>query len=148
MSDEVCGYLRHIESGTCVGADGDQLLIADEFTPCSESHLFCVNTKTQIIKQDSSQSKVGIGTDPKGDILKLMTNDCTSDSTNCKWRLKERGRIQQGTSNGACWQRNDKDSLITLAPCNSDSGSAGPGNQQFDFQSQKESENSGNLLLI
>ena len=147
MSDEVCGYLRHIESGTCVGsADGDQRLIADEFSLCSESHLFCVNTKTQIIKQDSSQSKVGIGTDPKGDILnlKLMTNDCTTDSAKCKWRLKERGKIQQGTSNGTCWQRNDKEGLITIATRNSVSESAELGNQQFDFQSQRESENSGN----
>ena len=150
VSDEMCGNLRHIGSNTCVGAKEDQhILIANEASPCSESHLFCLNTTTQIITQESSQSKVGIVVgDPEGDILKLMTNDCTSESTHCKWRLKERGKIQQGTSDGACWQRNEVDGQITIATCNTPPGSPGPGNQQFDFQIRRESENSGNLLLI
>ena len=142
VSDEVCGYLRHIDSNTCVGANVDQHLIADETSPCSEPHLFCVNTTTQIIRQQSSQSKVALVADSSGNTLKLMTNNRATNDTYYKWRLQESGKIQQATSGGECWQHNEGEGLITIATCNT------PGNQQFDFQKQRESESSGNLLLF
>ena len=147
VSGEVCGYLRHIKTGTCVGPDmeaGNGLLAAK--FPCSEQNLFCWNTRTQQIRKGtgsrtSSADKV---VTKSGDNLELKSNSdttCTRENPACKWRLREGEKIQTGKTvddKYKCWKRVENVSLIEVVECDDNNSIGELERQQFDFQQRNE----------
>ncbi|KAL5264438.1 hypothetical protein ACHWQZ_G005508 [Mnemiopsis leidyi] len=143
VSDEVCGYLRHIDSGTCVGAKGnairaDRLLAANSW---QNPENFCFNTTIREISLNGYK----VVTKGRSSLLWLSKNKGTSENSVSTWRLLRSGEIQSVTGGSRCWKRNTG---------NGDNGSGINGNendgfielesncddetQQFDFQRRRE----------
>ena len=146
MLDEVCGYLRHIDSGACVGADSAGILKVEQQFPCSNT--FCLNTTTQKIRQESVQTEV-VMVAGEGCILKLMDNKTEGANFKLKWRSNENGRICR--VNPICeefWAIDTQRLKLTISKksgCNE--CQAVTGAQRFDFQRRQECETSGSPAI-
>ena len=148
MSDKLCGYLRHIESGTCVGKNENSHLIASA-TSCSDSHFFCLNTTTQLIRNGfpTGSGEIVCKKDPQ---IAGLCSKVRQDST---WRLTKNRQIQLSSSSSdlgssssetatECWDRQINSGLIQLLECltldeTKDNTMTKLKRQRFDFHSMK-----------
>ena len=156
VSDEVCGYLRHIKSGTCVGADNDQRLIAtstaaDKTFPCSDNNFFCYNTSSSSVRiRNGNEAGDFVATERnqgRGEKYLELCADPKSKAKDSRWRLLDNGRIERirQLDESGCWKRYPNSSHVLLASCRSAIGNLTElEQQQFDFQSRQETKNSGN----
>ena len=155
MSDKVCGFLRHIKSGTCVGADNDQRLIAtstaDKIFHCSDNNFFCFNTSSSSVRiRKGNETGDFVATDryhDKGEKYLELCADPKTTAKDSRWRLLDNGRIERirRLDESECWKRYSNSSHVLLATCRRAIGNLTElEHQQFDFQSRLETENSGN----
>ncbi|KAL5247785.1 hypothetical protein ACHWQZ_G019617 [Mnemiopsis leidyi] len=152
MSNEDCGYLRHIQSGTCVGANSgtDRTLVGND-SLCSDQHFFCFNSLTGQVRTESEILVGGkvIGGSCDQDTVALYS--ANAPNINKEWRILNNGKIQSqcscGTSDSGlmCWTRNSIN--IRLAKCSNatageESQQTELRRQQFDFQRKWKTEKS------
>ena len=140
MSDEVCGYLRHIASGTCVGVNEDKVLITNKDSCLDKEHIFCQNTKNKIMvfvtKNGSGETISREKVYSFGGLLGLTKNGENPDAE--KWRFKMNGRIRAESNNTICWQRDSHETTIMLDKCAKNQTADIVKSQQFGIQLQKD----------
>ena len=150
-SEKFCGYLRHLESGTCVTMDSVGRLIAHENFPCYEGKdpasnpVFCYNSKTDLIS-------LGFDEDSRDVAVNLSTNDILIPMSQtykiAQWYPKMNGRIQlKPQKSNSCWERSETTGIITLENCTIKRSSEDltlP-QQQFDFQLPHETSGARSL---
>ncbi|KAL5264436.1 hypothetical protein ACHWQZ_G005506 [Mnemiopsis leidyi] len=143
LSDEVCGYLRHLETGTCVGKDSYTGSLVASTTSCSDQdHIFCHSTKdktmVQVTRNGSEEMKCKgrVSLLPGNNDTLLKLRPCSGNNTdiNNKWRSKINGRIRQEAHRTRCWARNHEHNIITLEDCDRTQTEDSAKPQQFGIQ--------------
>lgn len=121
VSNEVCGYLRHIRSGTCVGVNEDKVLITKkEFCSDEGQHLFCQNTESKTMVR-VTRNDPGSETRCQGKVYKSEDNYIKLQDTQIddsatwssltrgnkldQWRFKMSGEIRSENDRLECWHR-------------------------------------------
>ena len=130
VSDEVCGYLRHLESGFCVRVETTSTvssLIADEMCSSDLDQYFCHSTikKIMTVRSTSRSGETIMGTvsfDKTLDIQFIPQARVTSDTKILleRWRFKANGRIRSELKRSQCWRRSADTAKITLGECDCD----------------------------
>ena len=153
-SEKFCGYLRHLESGTCVTMDSVGRLIAHKNFPCDYGSkdlasypVFCYNSKTDLISLGFDEDR----RDP--DVaVNLSTNDILIPISQtykiAQWYPKMNGRIQlKPQKSNSCWERSETTGSITLENCTMKRSSEDLTlqQQQFDFQLPHETSGARSL---
>ena len=135
VEDQVCGYLRHISSGTCVGVSvGTQLTTGEDYCNSGVAGtLFCYSPRDTIITRMGNNDNTCYG-----NCLELRRN--SAEDVECQWRLKMNGRVRraqilESESKMKCWKRDNTDDIM-LETCDQNESEEEAKPQQFAFQIQ------------
>ena len=144
VSDEVCGYLRHIKSGFCVRVETTNTvssLIADKMYPSDLDHYFCHSTvdKTMTVRSRSDKTLGTVSFDDTSDVQFIPQARVTNDTIPETWRFKTNGKIRsESKRNIRCWERSADTAKITLAECDGDEQEKEARSHQFGLQLKKD----------